>query len=62
MKFLNGWKTFLGVAGTVLTVVLPKVDPAILGGALNDANNVVVGAFGLLTLLGVIHKVEKRGQ
>lgn len=59
MKFLNGWKTVLGIAGSVITIVLPKVDPAVLGGALNDANNVVTGAFGLLTLLGIVHKVEK---
>lgn len=62
MKFLNGWKTALGVVGTLVTLVYPRVDPTVLGGALNDANNVVVGAFGLLTLLGVVHKVEKRSR
>ncbi len=60
MKFLNGWKTILGVAGTVGALVFPRVDPSILGGALESANNVVTGAFGLLTILGIIHKGEKR--
>lgn len=62
MKFLNGWKTILGVAGTAATLVFPHVDPGVLGGVLDNANNVVTGAFGLLTLLGVIHKVEKAGR
>lgn len=59
MKFLNGWKTILGVAGTLGAIVFPHVDPGVLGGALDNANNVVTGAFGLLTVLGIIHKAEK---
>jgi len=62
MKFLNGWKTVLGVAGVLGSLILPKVSPGVLGGALDNANNIVLGAFGLLTTLGIIHKVEKRAN
>lgn len=60
MRFLNGWKTVLGVAGTLAGVLLPKVHPDVVSGVLGSADNVVVGAFTMLTLLGVIHKAEKR--
>lgn len=60
MKFLDGWKTVLGVAGCVLTVALPRAQPGVIGGILDNANNAVVGVFGLLTVLGIVHKVEKR--
>lgn len=64
MKFLNGWKTILGVIGTVGTVLVAS------GGSIGHAADVVVqashhldavflGVFGLLGTLGVVHKVEK---
>jgi hypothetical protein len=59
MKFLNGWKTIIGVIGTVATVLVPKLDPAIIPAIGDHAVGLIQGAFGLLTALGIIHKVEK---
>lgn len=64
MKFLNGYKTILGIVGTVATVLISS------GGNVGHIGQVVVdasqhvdailgGAFGLLTVLGIIHKKEK---
>jgi hypothetical protein len=56
MKFLNGFKTILGGAGTVvaflsqaqvLPILPPKVQPYVMGAA------------NVLLALGVIHKYEK---
>ena len=64
MKFLNGWKTILGVAGTVGTLLYGAGGKlgAIAGSGLEVAGHldaVAMGAFGILTVLGVVHKVEK---
>lgn len=56
MKFLNGWKTILGVAGIVLPMV---IAPEKAHDVITHADSIVVGAAGLLTILGVIHKTEK---
>lgn len=56
MRFLNGFKTALGVAGlvvvalsqaNVVTVLPPQWQPYVIGGG------------AVLTALGIIHKVEK---
>lgn len=59
MKFLDGFKTVLGAVGVVVSVVAPKVAPALIVGAIESINNMAVGAFSLLTILGIVHKVEK---
>ncbi len=61
MKFLNGLKTVIGVAGTVATLVMPKIVPVITDAA-PHAINIAQGAFGLLMVLGIIHKKEKSNQ
>ena len=61
MKFLNGFKTILGLAGTVVSVLAPRYAPA-LNEAAPHAVAVAQGAFGLLLALGVIHRVEKAGR
>lgn len=61
MKFLNGFKTILGLAGTVVSVLAPRYAPA-LNEAAPHAVAVAQGAFGLLLALGVIHKAEKAGR
>lgn len=58
MKFLNGFKTVLGAAGMVASIVAPKVVPALTDAA-PHAINVAQGVFGLLLALGIIHKAEK---
>lgn len=58
MKFLNGLKTIIGLAGTVATFVAPKIAPVITEAA-PHAINVAQGAFGLLLVLGIIHKAQK---
>lgn len=62
MKFLDGLKTLIGVVGTVVTVVLPKVSPAVVVAVGDHVFSVAQGVFGVLTLLGVIHKVEKKAE
>lgn len=59
MNFLNGFKTILGVVGTVVSVVVPNAAPAI-GEASPHIFAVAQGVFGTLLALGVIHKAEKR--
>lgn len=61
MKFLNGFKTVIGVAGTVASLVAPKILPVITDAA-PHAINIAQGAFGLLMVLGIIHKSEKAKQ
>lgn len=60
MKFLNGLKTIIGVVGTVVTVLVPKITPAVVTEVGDHAFAVAQGVFGLLTVLGIIHKVEKK--
>ena len=59
MKFLNGFKTILGALGLVLTVAAPKVAPELIGTTINQVHDIALGVFGLLTTLGIVHKVEK---
>ena len=64
MKFLNGWKTVLGFVGLGVTVLTSAGgDAAQVGAVVRDvarnADAVVLGAFGCLAALGVIHKAEK---
>jgi len=68
MKFLNGWKTILGAAGSIAVIVggaLGKnvgVIPGVIQ-TLSDIgehiNAVILGGAAVLGTLGVIHKVEK---
>lgn len=60
MKFLDGWKTIIGLVGTVVTVLVPKLDPSLVAGIGEHATGIVQGVFGLLAVLGVIHKAEKK--
>lgn len=59
MKFLNGLKTIIGVVGTVITVLIPKVTPEIVTTVGDHTVAIAQGVFGLLTVLGIIHKAEK---
>jgi hypothetical protein len=59
LKFLNGFKTILGSIGLVVSVVLPHVAGTVAQAA-PHAISIAQGAFGLLTLLGLIHKAEKK--
>jgi len=59
MKFLNGFKTWIGVAGLIATTVVPQYAPAI-NEAAPHAVNIAQGVFGLLLTLGLIHKGEKK--
>ena len=59
MKFLNGLKTWVGLAGTVISVAVPRLAPTISDAAPHIIN-VAQGAFGLLLALGLIHKAEKK--
>lgn len=67
MKFLNGWKTILGTVGTLGTLLLGaggKIGQ-VAGTALEVAghlDSVALGAFGVLTTLGIIHKAEKKSE
>lgn len=68
MKFLNGWKTILGAAGSVAVIVggaLGKnvgVIPGVVQ-TLSDIgehiNAVILGGSAVLGALGIIHKAEK---
>lgn len=59
MKFLNGFKTVIGVLGTVVTVVLPKVTPEVVQAVGGAMVQIAEGAFIMLGALGLIHKGEK---
>lgn len=56
MKFLNGWKTGVGIAGLIVGTVAPHYVPALQG-----IDTCVQSIFGTLTVLGLIHKGEKAG-
>ena len=58
MQFLNGFKTILGAAGMVVTIAAPHFAPT-FAEATPHAIGVAQGVFGLLGVLGLIHKVEK---
>lgn len=58
MKFLNGFKTILGAVGLVVSIAVPSLSSTVAEAA-PHAVNIAQGAFGLLVLLGVIHKAEK---
>jgi hypothetical protein len=59
MKFLDGLKTVIGVIGTVASVLIPKVTPDVVNVVGDHTMAIAQGVFGLLTVLGIIHKVEK---
>lgn len=61
MKFLNGFKTYLGLGGLIASVVLPLVGvaPGGIPGVQENLWSIAQGVFGTLGALGVIHKVEK---
>lgn len=59
MKFLDGWKTVIGLVGTVVTILVPKLDPNLVTGIGEHATGIVQGVFGLLAVLGIVHKTEK---
>jgi hypothetical protein len=59
MKFLDGFKTVLGALGTVALILFPKLNPTMIGEVSEHLYGIVQGAFALLTLFGVIHKIEK---
>lgn len=59
MNFLNGFKTIIGVLGSVVAIVLPKVAPGVVQAVGDQVVGIAQGVFGLLTALGIIHKVEK---
>lgn len=61
MKFLDGFKTVIGLAGSVVLVLAPKVDPNVIATVGDHAYGIAQGVFGLLTIFGAIHKAEKRG-
>lgn len=59
MKFLNGFKTLIGVAGLVASTVAPKLLPAVQ--AIGEHGlGIIQGAAGILAVLGFAHKAEKR--
>lgn len=60
MKFLNGFKTVIGVIGSVVLVLAPRVSADVVQAVGDQAYGVAQGIFGLLTVLGIIHKVEKK--
>ena len=65
MKFLNGWKTVLGLVGTVGTIIISsggKVGAiaSTVVQVFGHVDSVVAGVFGALTVVGIIHKVEKK--
>lgn len=59
MKFLDGFKTILGTVVLVVGTAIPKIAPAVAAGA-EHAIGIVQGVGGLLAVLGLIHKGEKR--
>lgn len=58
MKFLNGFKTVLGIVITVVATVAPTIAPTII--AVGDhVQGIAQGVGGVLVALGLIHKREK---
>ncbi len=65
MKFLNGFKTAIGIIGAIATPVIAlggNVGQVVQDGvsALPHLYATVEGGFLMLTALGIIHKAEKR--
>ena len=65
MKFLNGKKTVIGVSGTIILVAahtLITVDPCrstFIQGLIENGIDFAIGGTSLLSLIGIIHKIEK---
>lgn len=64
MKFLNGFKTIIGVIGAIATPLVAvggDIGKIAQDGisALPHVYTTVEGAFLALTAIGIIHKVEK---
>lgn len=62
MKFLNGFKTFIGLAGIIITTVTTKVAPEVVAQVGSEVVGIAEGVFGLLLTLGIVHKAEKRAD
>lgn len=65
MKFLNGWKTILGAVGILATpLIATGGDLGAVAGKVVEAGQhldaVIMGGAGVLTVLGVLHKIDKR--
>lgn len=58
MKFLNGFKTIIGLAGVVVSTVVPSLVP-VVNEIAPQLVGIAQGVFGVLATLGVVHKVEK---
>lgn len=65
MKFLNGWKTIIGTSGTIILIAahtLITVDPCrstFVQGLVENGLDFAIGGTSLLSLIGIIHKIEK---
>lgn len=66
MRFLNGWKSVLGLVGVILWAAARTItqEPctAIFGNMLTREGLDIGGGMALaLLIVGLIHKAEKRG-
>lgn len=59
MKFLDGFKTILGAVGLAISVIAPQASDTVANVG-PHAVGIAQGVFGLLAVLGVIHKAEKK--
>jgi hypothetical protein len=62
MKFLNGLKTIIGLAGTVVAIALPRISPDVVSAVGDGLYHIGAGVFSTLAALGIVHKVEKATQ
>lgn len=60
MNFLNGFKTLIGVVGSVVLILAPRLGVDVVQAVGEQVYGVAQGIFGLLGVLGLIHKVEKK--
>lgn len=60
---MKGWKTWVGVAGLVVTqlvkIYLPEVDMDAAGATADTLVQAVQAVSAGLTVIGVAHKIEK---
>lgn len=59
MKFLDGFKTIIGMVGSLAVVLSPSIAPDLVDKVGTHVVGIAEGAFGLLAALGLIHKAEK---
>lgn len=62
MKFLDGFKTIIGSVGLLVTVVAPKLDPAIVGAVGQNTVNIATNVFAIITAIGLVHKAVKAAK